>query len=229
MLIGATSRIQRAPAGVGSVIQAVAVADQADSSAVEARRCHTVRCRRSLLGAAPGDRAAAPVCSSTEAETAIASLVLTQAPDAGLVTLRPARMRDHFVARLCAWRLDRALAGGASPDAGAALSLRASRLIGARMRRALAAEIREVVADGSRQIHPLDRGIHVCVPQVAYSIPELVALAERLAGHGPVDAAGVARVRVLLRDGSGPLYNDLVAERLPASLRAASDAIDPRP
>lgn len=175
-------------------------------------------------------RRRAPTIAEPIPSTAIASLVLTEAPDAGGVTLHPARVRDRLVARLCAWRLDLALAGGASPDAGAALSLRASRLIGPRMRRQIAGEIRDVLADVLRRPHPLDRSVHVCVRgPLLRSVPALQDLAERLAGPGPVDPAGVARVRVLLRDGDGPLYNDLAAERLPASLQAASDTIDPWP
>lgn len=42
----------------------------------------------------------------------------------------------------------------------------------------------------------------------------LLGLAERLEGPNPVNPAGVARVLVLLTDGTGPLYNPAAADRM---------------
>jgi hypothetical protein len=157
----------------------------------------------------------------------ISSLVLTDVHDTTLVRSCHTRLRDRLVAWLCTWRLDSELAGGACPDASPALSLRASRLIGPRTQRKLAAEIREVLSETKRRPHRL-KGARVSALSMERSSPALEALANRLSREGPVDSVGIARVRLLLRDGTGPLYNDLVTETLETSLQAAMDSIDPR-
>jgi hypothetical protein len=43
-------------------------------------------------------------------------------------------------------------------------------------------------------------------PEVLDAADELDVLAARLAAPGPVDVRGVARVQLLLTDGTGPLY-----------------------
>jgi hypothetical protein len=56
---------------------------------------------------------------------------------------------------------------------------------------------------------------------------ELAALAGRLSGSGPVDVHGVARVRLLLADGTGPLYQPGPPERLRHELAALLAALNP--
>jgi hypothetical protein len=53
-------------------------------------------------------------------------------------------------------------------------------------------------------------------------------LADRLEGWEPVEPAGVARVRLLLRDGAGPLYNESFPGGLQRAVRVAIDALEPR-
>jgi hypothetical protein len=51
---------------------------------------------------------------------------------------------------------------------------------------------------------------------------ELIALADRLERPGPVRVMGVAQVRLLLGDGSGPLYCRRSGRQLLADLRTAA-------
>jgi hypothetical protein len=113
-------------------------------------------------------------------------------------------LRDQLRARLFAHSLDLALAGGAPVEGDAALALRARRLTGLAHRRALASTIEHVLAEPSR--HSRQR-VHARADQVADSHDELATLAHRLAEPAPVSARGVAQVRLLLTDGTGPLYN----------------------
>jgi hypothetical protein len=149
------------------------------------------------------------------------------AGDGGYLISQPCRMRERLVARLDAWRLDRALADGASPDQSATLSLRAGRLIGYDARHDLAQEVRGILRAAERPRHPFDPGVRVCVREVLRARELLKALADQLDGCGPVDSGGVARVRLLLRDGGGPLYNEPLAADLERSLRGAIDALEP--
>ncbi len=154
-------------------------------------------------------------------------LLLDSREDDRIVVARRARLRDRLAARLRTFALDRALADGVPPERTAALSLRAQRLVGCPMRRSLAATIQRVVR------HPRRRGLlgaRVPVsPRAATNAGlELDELAWRLMRDAPVDARGVARARVLVSDGCGPLFRRDGAEDLSASVQDAIAALDPR-
>jgi hypothetical protein len=60
---------------------------------------------------------------------------------------------------------------------------------------------------------------------VAVNTTELRALAIRLRGASPVRAPGIAILRRLLTDGTGPVYTDRVGDSLAARPRDAREAI----
>ena len=64
-------------------------------------------------------------------------------------------------------------------------------------------------------------------PAVRRARAELRAVVERLAADGPVDVRGVARVRRLLADGTGPLYRESAPDQLRNELRAVLAAMEP--
>ena len=66
----------------------------------------------------------------------------------------------------------------------------------------------------------------MCRPAVHQARAELAAVAGRLDATGPVDVHGVARVRTLLADGTGPLYRSARPEQLRNELTAVLDALD---
>jgi hypothetical protein len=63
-------------------------------------------------------------------------------------------------------------------------------------------------------------------PAVQRARGELAAVAGRLVASGPVDVQGVARVRALVADGSGPLYRSAPPERLRRELTEVLAALD---
>ena len=132
---------------------------------------------------------------------AMSTLLLTEG-DA--VIERRTRLLDRLEAWLRAGSLDRELARGVAPETCGALSLRARALVGPCARSRLARQLRRVVRDA--------RGGHVWMthvalrPDVAEAAAELDTLADRLAAPAPVDVRGVAEARLLLTDGTGPLY-----------------------
>jgi hypothetical protein len=153
--------------------------------------------------------------------------LLTRPPDTDWLVSQPCRLHARLLAWLGSWWLDQALAAGVSPDSGAMLSLRAHRLIGLTTRRSLAAELRELVPRARHAPHPLDNGVCVCALGVLHAHGAILELADRLDGWEPVEPAGVARVRLLLRDGTGPLYSESPSDALERSVRAALDALEP--
>jgi hypothetical protein len=138
--------------------------------------------------------------------------------------LRRVRPRDRLAARLRTATFDRQLAEGVAPETSVALAVRADRLCGRSHRRLLARSLRSIASSsepaGSRLRVPVARQ---AVGQVR---ADLVAVAERLDADGPIGARAVARVRGLLTDGTGPLYQQTTAARLRRELRAALDAMD---
>jgi hypothetical protein len=154
--------------------------------------------------------------------------LLTQSPDADYPVAEPCRIRARVVAWAGAWRLDHALAGGVCPDTSATLSLRAHRLIGVATRRELAQELRDVIRRAGRPRELFDNGIRLCAIEVLDAHDAILDLADRLDDREPVEPAGVARARLLLRDGAGPLYNASYPGGLRRAVLVALDALEPR-
>lgn len=140
---------------------------------------------------------------------------------------RPCRIRrrDRIGARLAAWQLDHALARGASPDSSVALSLHAHRLLGPAARRALARALRDLPQDAAQPRSRLNSAVPICWRQVLEAGATLNRLADRLDGREPVEALGVATLRVLLRDGCSPLFDPRRAQELELTLHRALDAL----
>ncbi len=138
-------------------------------------------------------------------------------------------VRTRLSAHLHASRLDRALAAGASPDLSAPLSLRAEKLIGATVRRDLASTVRRLVDDATRSFVPFSPAVPLCRRKVLASRETLLELADRLTSGEPVEARGVAQIRLLLTAGEGPLYHCPAADNLEPTVQAALDALELSP
>lgn len=134
------------------------------------------------------------------------TLLLAEREDTIFISACRLRVRDRLAARLMTWQLDGLLARGASPDSTPALSLRARRLIGRRERTALASSLRRVQREARRRHHPWDSAVPICGVQVQECDELFDELSERLSEPAPVHARGVALARLLISDGSSPLY-----------------------
>lgn len=149
---------------------------------------------------------------------------------AGVVSRDSARREDarpsiraRLTARLRAGRFDRALAVGVPAPAGSALAVHATLLASVAEREAVAQALRRAVrAAKDTSATPSPRmPLHRANIVSAEALIDYVTL--RLRAPRPVSARGVARLRQLLSDGTGPLYRhghgDL-AGRLGAALAA---------
>lgn len=137
-------------------------------------------------------------------------------------TVRP---WDRLLVRLRASRLDRDLAGGASPEATVALALRAQMLVRVPARRELARSAHRVLATAMQAPAAGRLPVPVCRDRVRDCSEEFGELIRRLVAAGPVPARGVAKARVLLTDAGGPLYHRASADDLGARVRDAADAL----
>lgn len=124
-------------------------------------------------------------------------------------------------------RLDMALAGRARPGDDPAQRLRAAQLLRAHERRRVARGLRSAVASAYVPPRGWSPRVPVAVRGVRLGRPALERLASRLGSAAPVSARGVARARILLTDGTGPLYRDDEPERLRTAALDALRALDP--
>jgi len=115
-------------------------------------------------------------------------------------------IRACVTARLRAARFDRALAVGVPAPAGSALAVHAARLTAVAERHAVARALRRAVRD-AKDTRATQSGR---VPMHRANIASAEALIDevrlRLHAPHPVSARGMARLRQLLSDGTGPLY-----------------------
>lgn len=142
----------------------------------------------------------------------------------GSLVARTARPWERCQARLGAYRLDENLARGASPEATAALALRARRLAQPEFRRALAHSAERILAVAQRP-GPCHPAIPVCRDRVRAAAGELSRVIEALTAPGLVPVRGVAQVSVLLADARGPLYYRYSPGDLRARLREVAGTL----
>jgi hypothetical protein len=135
------------------------------------------------------------------------------------------RLQDRVVARLRAASLDRALATGAPPESSVPLALHAGHLCSAGERRAVARSLARIVRLACAPPTASPR-VPVSAPAVRRCHDELRVLIERLTAPEPVGVRGVARLKTLVTDGTGPLYRPSPPGRLRRELLAALDGLD---
>jgi hypothetical protein len=143
---------------------------------------------------------------------------------AGGLAVRRVRLRDRVRARLRTATLDRQLADGAPPEANVALALHATRVYEPGQRLLLARSLRRIADSSNSQ--PGRIGVPLNREAIVRARPEIDAVADRLRTDGPVSVRGVARIRLLLTDGSGPLYGASRPEQLRRELQSALVAFD---
>jgi hypothetical protein len=144
-----------------------------------------------------------------------------------VLVARPARFCERLTARLCASRLDVELARGVAPEARAALALRAQTLGETGTRKALARSLRDVLDDARHGSRRRRGQIATLKADVLAAADQLERLIERLLEPGLVAARGCAHARMLLIDGSGPLYCRGASHDLRAAAAEALAGLEP--
>ncbi|AKK30616.1 hypothetical protein AB431_16865 [Mycobacterium sp. EPa45] len=109
-------------------------------------------------------------------------------------------------ARLFAGRLDRDVDDGIAPLPGSPLAIHIARLTSITEREALARSLRQALADLHRERPAFSSHIPVHRQRLATCRDVIDDITLRLHSPQPVRARGMARLRILLSDGTGPLY-----------------------
>jgi hypothetical protein len=131
-------------------------------------------------------------------------------------TFAEASTTTRVIAQLFAPRFDKQLAAGVAPEPGSALAEHVTRLASVGQRRELAETLQHSVAETHSRPTRMSARIPVDRSSVAAAVSLIDQVVLRLLGPRPVSARGVARLRLLLSDGGGPMYwsggGDLGAE-----------------
>lgn len=127
------------------------------------------------------------------------------------------------------WRrqsLTRALADGADPDASEELTHVARELIGMRMRQRLAAGVDRMLRSATEPVVPWSATVPLNRREIVDAHDELSDLADRLRASEPVPVHAVARIALLLTEGSSPLYDRFATRSVWDLARTARLALD---
>jgi hypothetical protein len=131
-----------------------------------------------------------------------------------MAQISPAKRHDasrvplskRLIARAKANQFDRMLAVGAPAPEGSALALHAAKLISTEEREAIARTLRRAVDDVSGNAVLVSFRVPLNAPNITAAADRIEQVTLRLHSPRPVASRGVARLRVLLADGTGPMY-----------------------
>ena len=117
-----------------------------------------------------------------------------------------APIASRVMARLLAAKFDRLLAVGVAAPAGSALAVHAARLTSVQEREALARSLRRTVNDARNREARLLSRVPLNIPNITAAKSRIDEVTLRLHSPRPVSARGVARLRLVMADGAGPMY-----------------------
>ena len=112
----------------------------------------------------------------------------------------------RVMARVFAGKFDRMLAVGVSAPAGSAIAVHAARLTTVDEREAIAHALRRSLDDARNRDAAVSSRVPLNVPNITAAEDRIDQVTLRLHSPQPVTARGMARLRVLLADGTGPMY-----------------------
>lgn len=112
----------------------------------------------------------------------------------------------RLVARMRAGEYDRRLSVGVAAEPGSALSAHRTRITSTRERHAVARALRDAVHNARDRSAPMSSRIPLNIPNIVAAEPIIDRVTLRLHAPSPVSVRGMSRLRLVLSDGSGPLY-----------------------
>lgn len=140
-------------------------------------------------------------------------------------TTRAQQAMHSMRAQMSQSRLDQELASGVRPDTDPLLRERARQLLSRDSRLKMASGLGQALHQGER--HALiTPQVPVRSRAVQDAAPILEMVASRLRGSLPIGPQGAAKTKILLTDGSGPLYNPNSESDLKAAAGRALAALD---
>lgn len=136
----------------------------------------------------------------------------------GPIRIRVGRPTAGILGRLNRWRLISALARGEDPSRTGNLAWCAERLTSDAERERIATGIDDLIDTASRPPRIWSVAVEPCREEIAEAAPLLKEIRSALRSDAPVYCHGVARLKLLLADGGGPIYRPVSAGHLVAEL-----------
>jgi hypothetical protein len=137
------------------------------------------------------------------------------------------KLVEPIVFRLSCFRLDTELAAGQPAETSGRHGRRARMLVAPSARRSLAAGWEHLLTVATRPARGLSGRAPIGRRQVLRAEPEIRDLIGALNASGPVPVQGVALARLLLTDGTGPVYNRAATDDLAQRVSQAVLELDP--
>src|SRR5271154_4564428 len=128
-------------------------------------------------------------------------------------TFRP-RAVDRLLARLKSGRLDQDLASGGLPQSSRLHAARADQLISPPFRNELARNWNQMLQMATGQARPGQGRFVLHYDRILEAEPQIRELVSVLRAPSPISARGAAAANQLITDGTGPLYNPLIASKI---------------
>ncbi len=117
-----------------------------------------------------------------------------------------APLTARLIARLWAGKFDRLIAVGVRGTEGSAIAAHEERLTSVAEREAMARSLRQALIDARGGGILMSSRVPLHIPNVTAAEDMIDAVTLRLHSPRPVSARGMARLRQILTDGTGPLY-----------------------
>ena len=143
------------------------------------------------------------------------------------VVSREATRWERLLSRMLSSSLDRTLAAGTAPETSALLAVRANDLAGPTTRSHLEESFAQLANAADVQAPRSSTRTPVDWHAVGAAKRELDLVAARLREPGPLPVAGIARLRIILTDGAGPLYYSRRRDALRIALCDALARLEP--
>lgn len=132
--------------------------------------------------------------------------LLTRSTAAGDTTAPAPSVRARMAARLRATKFDWLAAVGGGAPAGGAYAAHCARLTSTAEREAVARSLRRIVRDARGRGPLMSSRVPLHTSNIAAAEDLIDEITLRLHSPRPVGARGMARLRLLIADGTGPLY-----------------------
>lgn len=133
----------------------------------------------------------------------------------------------HLAVHARAMKLDQALAAGAHPDSRPDLALRARMLLRHSFRCGLARELHDAIKRAERPRSLWDPTVPLARSAILANREEIAEAARWLEDAEPADVRGIAKIRLLLRDGGSALYGNSSSLKLELAIEQITEALDP--
>lgn len=143
--------------------------------------------------------------------------------------IRRVTLGDRLAARLHAHALDASIAAGSNPDATVPLSLHAQMLHRPRCRQRIARGYRRLLASAYAAPHPFDASVPLARAEIRGCSDRVLEVAELLESDEPVHPHGIAQARMLLTEGTSPLYRPSASGYVGPALDRVIDSLSHHP